>query len=72
MAQEETDYVFIKNLAGLEDMAFGVGTNQEVRDGEIVAITEINSLHIPHKMPDGTISTVGAVLNDLLSAGVTP
>lgn len=69
---DTTEYVFIKNLAGVEDIAFGTGTNQEVRDGEIVAITMVNSLHIPHTKPDGSVTTVGAVLNELLSKGVTP
>jgi len=66
----EDEYVFIKNIMGVEDLALGFNVNNEVRDGEIKAITEINSLNIPHKKLDGTITTIGAMLNEL--EGATP
>jgi len=66
----EDEYVFIKNIMGVEDTAFGFNVNNEVRDGEIKAITEINSLHIPHKKLDGTITTIGAMLAELEGAKI--
>ena len=68
-----TEYVFIKNLAGVEDIALGYETSQEVRDGEIVAITELSAHTIPYRKIDGTISTIGDVMDEFFRAqGVTP
>ena len=61
--------VFIKNLIGAEDILFGTGTEQQIRDGEIVLISSINAHSIPYRKADGTLITVGAALDELYLRG---
>ncbi len=69
MAGEDlSELVFIKNLIGSEDLFVGYASQQQIRDGELVGITAINAHTIPYKKPDGSMSTVGAVMDDLWNA----
>ena len=72
MRQEELnidDIVFVRNLIGTEDILFGTGTEQQIRDGEIVQITRINASSIPYRKMDGTLTTVAEALDELFKRG---
>ena len=60
------ELVFVKNLIGSEDILFGTGTEQQIRDGEIVLISKINAHSIPYRKPDGTLTSVGEMLDVLV------
>ena len=71
MANQELnvdDVVFVRNLAGAEDLLFGTGTEQQIRDGEIVLITRINATTIPYRKSDGSLISVGEALDELYNA----
>ena len=40
--------VFIRQKAGAEDLTFGFGSEQQIREGENVVITMINAATIPY------------------------
>jgi len=65
MSLEIDEIVFIKNLAGEEDILFGTGTEQQIRDGEVVLITRINAHTIPYRKADGTLISIGEALDEL-------
>jgi len=61
----ETDteqLVFSRQVAGAEDLVFGFGSMAQIREGENVTITLINSSNIPY---DSTRS-VKQVIDELL------
>ena len=60
------EFLFVKNLIGAEDILFGTGTEQQIRDGEIVLISKINAHSIPYRKADGTLTSIGDVLDKLL------
>jgi len=66
------EFIFVKDVIGAEDLLFGLGTEQQVRDGEFVSITRINAESIPYRKADGTLTNVKAALDELFSvqAGV--
>jgi len=55
--------IFVKQLAGAEDLLFGLGATAQVREGETVTISFINAATIPY---DSTRS-VKDVLDELLA-----
>ena len=61
---DDNKLIFVKQLAGQEDLMFGLGTTAQVREGETVTITLINADSIPY---DSTRS-VKDVLDELLAA----
>lgn len=61
----EDKQIFVKQLAGEEDLLFGLGTTAQVREGETVTITLISAASIPY---DSTRS-VKDVLDELLAQG---
>ena len=61
--EEVKPLVFVKQLAGAEDILFGFGTVMQFREGEAVTITQINAANIPY---DET-RTVKDVLDQLLA-----
>lgn len=64
MATEEEDkLIFVKQLAGAEDLAFGFGSVSQIREGENVIVTLLNADNIPY---DNTRS-VKQVLDELLA-----
>ena len=66
--KEEQDVVFVVNLAGTEDLMLGYDNETQVRDGEIVTITPINAHTLPYRKIDGTVSTIGDVMDDFFRA----
>lgn len=60
---EDDKVIFVKQLAGAEDLLFGLGSTSQVREGETVAINFINASTIPY---DSTRS-VKDVLDELLA-----
>ena len=73
---EELVPLFITNLAGTEDITHGYETEQQVRDGEIVAISQLNAHNIKYikKAPpaSGVATTIGEALDILLDNGGQP
>lgn len=61
------EFIFVKDVIGVEDLLLGLGATQQVRDGEFVSVTRINAESIPYRKPDGTVTNVKAVLDELLS-----
>jgi len=59
------EIIFVKNLIGGEDMLFGFGTEQQIRDGEIVVISRINAHSIPYRKVNGDKVTIGDALDEL-------
>ncbi len=66
---EEEELIFVKDLLGREDIMFGEGEVQQVRDGELVLITRINAHSIPYRKATGELVTVGAALDELFARG---
>ena len=65
MATEtEEPLVFTRQVLGAEDVIFGFGSIAQIREGENVTISLINSAHIPY---DSTRS-VKDVIDELLVA----
>lgn len=64
MATTTEPLVFVKQLAGAEDLMFGTGTTSQVREGQTVTVSLINADTIPY---DSTRS-VKDVLDQLLLA----
>jgi len=65
MAEEVEGLIFVKDLIGAEDIIFGEGEVQQIRDGEVVLITKINSESIPYRTPTGELITVKDALDYL-------
>ena len=61
--QEELKLVFIRQKAGVEDLMWGFGSEQQIREGENVVVSMINASHIPY---DSTRS-VKDVLDEILA-----
>ncbi|MCI4437399.1 MAG: hypothetical protein JHC33_11390 [Ignisphaera sp.] len=61
-ATTQETLVFVKQLAGAEDLMFGTGTTSQVREGQTVTLSLINADTIPY---DSTRS-VKDVLDELL------
>ena len=66
MATETTEepLVFTRQVLGAEDIIFGFGSIAQIREGENVSISLVNSAHIPY---DSTRS-VKDVIDGLLLA----
>jgi len=68
---EELVPLFITNLAGAEDITHGYETEQQVRDGEIVAISQLNAHNIKYVQStppaSGIATTIGEALDILLA-----
>jgi len=47
-AEEEIKLVFIRQKAGAEDLIFGFGSEQQIREGENVVVSMINASTIPY------------------------
>ena len=62
------DVVFVVNLAGKEDLMLGYDTQTQVRDGEIVTITSLSAHEIPYRKLDGTVTTIGDVMDEFFLA----
>ena len=45
---EEIKLVFIRQKAGAEDLIFGFGSEQQIREGENVVVSMINASTIPY------------------------
>lgn len=72
MADTTDQFIFVKNLVGVEDLLLGKGATQQLRDGEWVSVTMINAESIPYKKIDGTETNVKAALDELFRLqGVT-
>lgn len=54
--------VIKKALAGVEDITWGVETEHQIRKGQSIPITQINSEHLPHQRPDGSVLPVQSEL----------
>lgn len=54
--------------AGVEDLLFGMDTIVQIRQGELVTVTKINSAHIPY---DTTFSVKDAIDQLIANAGIT-
>ncbi len=52
-----TQIVFVKQLGGVEDLQFGFGTVTQIRNGQSVIISLINSDTIPYDTTD-TVKTI--------------
>ena len=63
MAETTEKLVFVKQLAGEEDLIFGLGSVAQVREGETVTITMINASSIPYD----SNRSVKDVLDELLA-----
>ena len=59
------EFIFVKDQIGVEDLLLGIGTEQQVRDGEFVTVSRINAESIPYKKADGTLTNVKAALDEL-------
>jgi len=68
---EEDELLFVKDLIGAEDILFGEGEIQQIRDGELVLITKINAGSIPYRTPTGELITVKAAIDDLYAKSIT-
>ncbi len=61
--------VFVKDLIGAEDLLFGEGEVQQIRDGEVVLVSEINAETIPYRHPvSNELITVKAALDELFAS----
>ena len=60
---EAEKLIFVKQLAGAEDLLLGIGSTAQIRNGENVSIEMINASNIPY---DSTRS-IKDVLDELLS-----
>lgn len=63
------ELIFVKDLIGAEDMLFGEGDVQQVRDGELVNVSKINAKSIPYRTPSGELITIGEALDRLFTQG---
>ncbi len=54
-----------RNLAGLEDLLFGVGTEMQVRDGLEVPVTKINAKNLPFDELSNLGEILGAIIIEL-------
>lgn len=63
----EDELIFVKDLIGAEDLLFGEGDVQQIRDGEVVLVSKINAETIPYRTPTGELITVKAALDYLYS-----
>ena len=63
--------VFVKDLIGAEDLMFGDGEVQQIRDGEVVVVSKINAETMPYyKESTSEWITVKTALDELyLSIG---
>ena len=59
------ELIFVKDLIGKEDLLFGEGEVQQIRDGEVVQVTMINAETIPYRTAAGDLITVKAALDYL-------
>ena len=59
----EDTIIFVKQLAGAEDMMFGFGTTAQIREGQNVTLSKINAYTVPY---DNT-RTVGQALDELFA-----
>lgn len=71
MADATDDLIFVKDLIGKEDILFGEGEVQQIRDGELVLVTKINAGSIPYRTPEGDLITVAEALDFLYAQGTT-
>ena len=60
---EDGKVIFVKQVAGAEDLMFGFGSISQVREGENTTINLINA----HTIPFDNTRSVGDVLEYLLS-----
>ncbi len=60
---DEGKIIFVKQLAGAEDLMFGFGSVSQVREGDNTTINLINA----HTIPYDATRSVGDVLDFLLS-----
>lgn len=67
MAEYTDEFIFVKDRIGAEDLLFGFGTAQQIRDGEFVSISKINAESIPYRKSDGTVVSVKAALDELFN-----
>jgi hypothetical protein len=65
MATTEETLIFVKDLIGKEDILFGEGEVQQIRDGEVVLVSMVNAETIPYRTPAGELITVKAALDYL-------
>ena len=57
--------IFVKQLAGEEDLVFGLGQVAQVREGETVAISMINAASIPFDSTRSVKDVLVELLNEL-------
>ena len=67
----DEEIIFIKDLIGAEDVLFGEGEVQQIRDGELVLVTKINAGSVPYRTPSGELTTVKEALDYLYKKGTT-
>lgn len=46
--EETTTLIFVKQLAGAEDLMFGFGTTAQIRENQNITLTLINSSTMPY------------------------
>ena len=63
--ETDEELIFVKDLIGKEDVLFGEGEVQQIRDGEVVLISKINAETIPYRTPAGELITVKGALDYL-------
>ncbi len=56
------DLKFVKQLGGVEDLLWGFGSITQLRNGEAVTITAINSSIIPYDNTDSVKSIIDKIL----------
>ena len=61
------ELIFVKDLIGAEDLLFGEGDVQQIRDGEVVLVSKINAETIPYRTPAGELINVKTALDYLYS-----
>ena len=65
MADTTEELIFVKDLIGKEDLLFGEGEVQQIRDGEVVIVTRINAESVPYRTAVGDLTTVKDALDYL-------
>jgi len=56
------DLKFTRQLAGAEDIRFGFGSLSQIRNGQVVIISEINADTIPYDVTDSVKSILDKIL----------
>lgn len=56
------DIKFIKQLGGVEDLMWGLGSVTQIRNGQAVVVTKVNAASIPYDQVDSIKSIIDKIL----------